>query len=88
MQQIMSSQDGFGGSITLSLSSPTLPSSLKLTLPPRNVTLPELSRLKRQFVTAQKKAITLGTIERGSLDWSEDGVGQRFVIFLEEQLQR
>lgn len=88
MQQILSSQDGFGGFITFSLSSPTLPSSLKLMLPPRNVTLPELSRLKRQFVTAQKKAITLGTIERGSLDWSEDGVGQRFVVFLEEQLQR
>jgi len=86
MQQIMSSQDGFGGFITLS---PTPSSSpLKLMLPPRNITLPELSRLKRQFVTAQKKAITLGTIERGSLDWSEDGVCQRFVIFLEEQLQR
>ena len=87
MQQITSSQNGFGGVITLSLPS-SANSSLKLTLPPRNVTLSELSRLKRQFVTAQKKAITLGTIERGNVDWSEEGVGQRFVVFLEEQLQR
>ncbi|KAJ4468173.1 chromatin associated protein KTI12 [Lentinula aciculospora] len=89
MQQIMLSQDGFGGAVTLTLTLPASTSSpLKMTLPPRNVTLPELSRLKRQFVTAQKKAITLGTVERGSVDWSEEGVGKRFVVFLEEQLQR
>ncbi|KAF5389414.1 hypothetical protein D9757_004335 [Collybiopsis confluens] len=86
MQQMISSQDGLGGTVTLNMSSPSF--SLKLALPPRSLTLPELSRLKRQFVTAQKKAITLGTIERGNVDWSQEGVGQRFVSFLEEQLQR
>ncbi|KAJ3827995.1 chromatin associated protein KTI12 [Lentinula raphanica] len=84
MQQIMSAQDGSGGVVPL----PAPGYSLKLSLPTRNVSLPELSRLKRQFVTAQKKVITLGTIERGSVDWSEKGVGERFVAFLEEQLQR
>ncbi|KAJ3814128.1 chromatin associated protein KTI12 [Lentinula aff. lateritia] len=89
MQQIMSSQNGFGGVVTLSHTSTVSGSTrLKLTLPSRNVTLPELSRLKRQFVTAQKKAITLGTIERGSVDWSEEGVGKRFVVFLGEQFDR
>ncbi|KAJ3733636.1 chromatin associated protein KTI12 [Lentinula guzmanii] len=86
MQQIMSAQDGSGGVMTLSPAPGFSP--LELTIPPRNVTLPELSRLKRQFVTVQKKVITLGTIERGSVDWSEKGVGERFVVFLEEQLQR
>ncbi|KAJ3778749.1 chromatin associated protein KTI12 [Lentinula raphanica] len=85
MQQIMSAQDGSGGVVPLF---PAPGYSLKLSLPTRNVSLPELSRLKRQFVTAQKKVITLGTIERGSVDWSEKGVGERFVAFLEEQLQR
>ncbi|KAH7875251.1 chromatin associated protein KTI12 [Lentinula edodes] len=89
MQQILSSQNGFGGVVTLSHTSPVSGSTrLKLILPSRNVTLPELSRLKRQFVTAQKKAITLGTIERGSVDWSEEGVGERFVVFLGEQFHR
>ncbi|KAJ3993995.1 chromatin associated protein KTI12 [Lentinula boryana] len=86
MQQILSTQDGSGGVMALSPAPGFSP--LKLTIPPRNVTLPELSRLKRQFVTVQKKVITLGTIERGSVDWSEKGVGSRFVVFLEEQLQR
>ena len=74
---------GVGGDATLSLS-PTL--RTKVTLPARTITLSELQRLKRQFVTIHKKAITLGTTEKGSVDWNEESVAKKFVAYLEENL--
>ncbi|KAH9994026.1 chromatin associated protein KTI12 [Russula vinacea] len=73
-----------GGHVALSLSE-TL--KLQVTLPARNLTLSELQRMRRQFVTVQKKAITLGTVEKGMVDWSEEGVAERFVDYLEENLR-
>jgi protein KTI12 len=73
-----------GGRVTLSVSESLKP---RVTLPPRSLTLSELQRLKRQFVTVQKKAITLGSVEKGTVDWSEERVGQKFVDYLEENLK-
>lgn len=56
-------------------------------LPTRNITLSELQRCKRQFVTVHKKAIVLGTTEKGNVDWSEESVAQKFVEYLEENLK-
>jgi protein KTI12 len=72
-----------GGRVTLNLSETLKP---QLTLPARSLTLSELQRMKRQFVTVHKKAITLGTVEKGSVDWSEESVAQKFVDYLEEYL--
>jgi protein KTI12 len=79
-----SSSQGLGGPVTLSLSS-----SLKtqINLPSRNITLSELQRLKRQFVTVHKKAITLGTTEKGAVDWSDESIAHKFVTYLEENLK-
>jgi len=74
----------FGGTISISVSQALKP---RITLPPRNVTLSELQRLKRQFVTLHKKAITLGTTERGAVDWSEECVANKFVVYLEENIK-
>ncbi|KAJ7680240.1 chromatin associated protein KTI12 [Mycena polygramma] len=75
---------GSGGLVTLSLSpSP----GVQMTLPARNLTLSELQRLKRQFVTVHKKAITLGTTEKGAVDWAEQSVANKFVTYLEENLK-
>ncbi|KAH9935713.1 chromatin associated protein KTI12 [Fomitopsis serialis] len=73
-----------GGPITLSLSETLRP---RITLPSRNVTLSELQRLKRQFVTVHKKAITLGTIEKGQVDWSEESVAEKFTVYIEGNLR-
>jgi len=72
-----------GGRVTLSLSEAVKP---RVTLPARSLTLSELQRMKRQFVTVQKKAITLGTVEKGTVDWSEESVAQKFVDYVEENL--
>lgn len=56
-------------------------------LPPRNITLSELQRLKRQFVAVHKKAITLGSTERGAVDWSEECVAEKLVVYLEENIK-
>lgn len=74
---ILSEQTGLGGRLNLSTSIP-------IVLPTRNVTLSELQRLKRQFVTVHKKAITLGTTEKGAVDWREEGITSKFVTYLEE----
>lgn len=63
-----------------------VPTSARITLPPRHVTLSELARLKRQFVAIHKRAITLGTTEKGTVDWSEESVVNKFVVYLEENL--
>lgn len=76
---------GTGGTIQLPLSSTLKP---KVTLPARNVTLSELQRLKRQFVTIHRKAITLGTTEKGLVDWSESSIVDKFVKYLEETLKQ
>jgi protein KTI12 len=79
-----STSQGSGGLVSLPLST-----SLKvhITLPARNLTLSELQRLKRQFVTVHKKAITLGTTEKGAMDWAELSVANKFVTYLEENLK-
>ena len=53
-----------------------------VTLPSRHLTLSELQRVKRQFVTVHKKAITLGTTERGAVDWSEESVAKKFADYM------
>ena len=73
-----------GGAVTLSL-----PNGIKATatLPARNITLSELQRIKRQFVTVNKKAITLGTTEKGAMDWSEESIAEKFSDYIEENLK-
>lgn len=75
---------GTGGLVVLTLSPSIAP---KVILPSRNITLSELQRLKRQFVTVHKKAITLGTTEKGTVDWSEESIAAKFVTYLEENLK-
>jgi protein KTI12 len=75
---------GLGGPINISLPTTSKP---RISLPSRNITLSELQRLKRQFVTVHKKAITLGTTEKGAVDWSEESIANKFVTYLEENLK-
>ncbi|KDN45567.1 hypothetical protein RSAG8_04891, partial [Rhizoctonia solani AG-8 WAC10335] len=83
---IMSAQSTLGGSggiVSLSGNGP-LPN---ITLPSRHVSLPELSRHKRQFVAARKKAVTQGLAgNKGELDWDAESVARKFVEYLEENL--
>ncbi|THH08302.1 hypothetical protein EW145_g2796 [Phellinidium pouzarii] len=83
-EQAASQGMGAGVVVTLPLSATLKP---KINLPPRNVTLSEMQRLKRQFVTIHKKAITLGTTEKGAVDLSKDKVAEKFVSYLEENLK-
>lgn len=76
---------GLGGPINLSLSATLGP---RITLPSRNITLSELQRSKRQFVSVHKKAITLGTTEKGAVDWSEESIASKFATYLEENLKQ
>jgi protein KTI12 len=73
-----------GGHVTLSLSETLKP---RVTLPARSLTQSELQRMKRQFVMVHKKAITLGTVEKGVVDWSEESVAEKFVDYLSENLK-
>ena len=73
-----------GGRVTLSVSETLKP---RVTLPARILTQSELQRLKRRFVTVHKKAITLGTVEKGGVDWSEESVAEKFVDYLWENLK-
>ncbi|KAF8609062.1 chromatin associated protein KTI12 [Ceratobasidium sp. AG-I] len=89
-----------GGTIPLSLPSSTSSTSppsqsskknkeeqLEITLPPRHLSLPELSRHKRQFVAARKKAVSQGLVgNKGEIGWSEESVARAFVLYLEENL--
>lgn len=80
----MSSQTGLGGTTPLVI--PSLP-AMEITLPMRHVSLPELSRHKRQFVAARKKAVTQGLAgNKGEMEWDAEGVGKLFVEYLEENL--
>ncbi|KAF8647093.1 hypothetical protein AX16_006927 [Volvariella volvacea WC 439] len=60
--------------------------AVTLELPARSITMSELQRLKRSFVVVHKKAITLGTTEKGSVDWSQEKVAEKFVTYLQEHL--
>lgn len=73
-----------GGRLNLSISVTLKP---QITLPSRNITLSELQRLKRQFVMVHKKAITLGTTEKGAVDWGEESITAKFITYLEEHLK-
>lgn len=75
---------GMGGPINLTLSGGT---KATICLPARNITLSELQRLKRQFVTIHRKAITLGTTEKGSVDWEEGSVAHKFGVYVEEHVK-
>ncbi|PAV18807.1 chromatin associated KTI12 [Pyrrhoderma noxium] len=84
-EQAASQGMGFGGGeVQLAISEQLKP---RVVMPCRNVTLSELQRLKRQFVTIHKKAITLGTTEKGTVDWSEEKIADKFVVYLEENMR-
>lgn len=74
-----------GGILLLDVPSTLL--KTQITLPLRHVTLSELQRLKRQFVAIHKRAVTLGTMEKGKMDWSEESVAHKFVVYLEENVK-
>ena len=78
------SSGGLGGTVTLVVSDDAKPT---INLPSRNITLSELQRIKRQFVTVHKKAITLGTTEKGAVDWSDKSIADKFVLYIEENLK-
>ena len=59
---------------------------LEITLPSRAVTLSELQRHRRQFVTIHKKALTTGMAGRAEMDWTEETVAKKFASHLEENL--
>jgi protein KTI12 len=86
VSSIMSEQasSSLGGPTILTISTTLKPN---ITLPARNITLSELQRCKRQFVTVHKKAITLGSTEKGTVDWDEESVARKFVDYLEENLK-
>jgi len=81
---VSNSSQSNGGSIPIFIGQNVKQS---ITLPPRNITLSELQRLKRQFVIVHKKVITLGSIERGTVDWEEESIAKKFVEFIEEHLK-
>ena len=87
MSSILSEQSGLGGQLNLSVSTPSITVRHQIVLPQRNITLSELQRLKRQFVIVHKKAITLGTTEKGTVDWGEESVTHKFVTYLEDHLK-
>lgn len=74
-----------GGPINL-----TLNGSVKVTviLPERNITLSELQRMKRQFVSIHKKSIILGATEKGAVDWDETNISGKFSRYLEEHVRQ
>ncbi|KIM31273.1 hypothetical protein M408DRAFT_327533 [Serendipita vermifera MAFF 305830] len=85
VSEIMASQgSGMLSGGTVSISSPRVTVHLPAQ---RTVTLSELQRLKRQFVSMHKKAITLGATESGDVDWSEQGIGTKFGHYLEERFE-
>jgi len=87
VSSIMSEQassSSLGGPTTLTISASLKP---RISLPARNITLSELQRCKRQFVTVHKKAIILGSTEKGAVDWGEESVARKFVDYLQENLK-
>ncbi|CAE6448195.1 unnamed protein product [Rhizoctonia solani] len=83
IMSVQSTLGGSGGIVSLS-GNCALPN---ITLPSRHVSLPELSRHKRQFVAARKKAVTQGLAgNKGEMDWDAESVAKKFVEYLEENL--
>ncbi|KAF8348071.1 chromatin associated protein KTI12 [Amanita rubescens] len=82
---LQATTESSGGSV--SLPSPD-GRSIQTRLPDRRVTLAELQRIKRQFVTLHKKAITLGSTEKGDMDWGEERIAAKFVQYIEEHVNR
>lgn len=87
---IMSAQStlgGSGGTVPLAITAPQPLPTIDITLPMRHISLPELSRHKRQFVAARKKAVIQGLAgNKGEMDWDAESVGRKFVEYLEENL--
>jgi protein KTI12 len=50
---------------------------------PHLITLSEIKRFKRSFVAVHKKAMTIGTVEKGHVDLS---MANKFAEYLEENL--
>jgi protein KTI12 len=46
-----------------------------------------VQRYKRSFVTVHKKAMIIGTAEKGVVDLTEDAVARKFAEYLEENLR-
>lgn len=88
MAEQAASGGGLGGVVHLSLNNGTSGTAKpRINLPARSITLSELQRIKRQFVTVHKKAITLGTTEKGAVDWSEESIADKFASYIEENLK-
>jgi len=93
VQSVISEQKNSGipgGKMTLSLNSSDSSSSplkLVLNLPSRHLGLPELQRHKRQFVNTHKKAVVLGSTEKGNVEFSVESVVERFGSYLETHVQ-
>ncbi|KXN90648.1 Protein kti12 [Leucoagaricus sp. SymC.cos] len=79
-----SAGQSIGGPVSLSLNGGV---KATVTLPDRNITLSELQRMKRQFVNIHRKAITLGTTEKGAVDWEERSIADKFARYLEENIK-
>jgi protein KTI12 len=77
-----------GGTITLTTSSESGESiKLVIELPSRHIGLPELQRHKRQFVNTHKKAVVLGSTEKGNVGYTAKSVAERFGEYLETHVQ-
>lgn len=89
---IMSAQSSLGVTGGVLSLNPTSQSEalprIDINLPARHVSLPELSRHKRQFVAARKRAVTQGLAgNKGEMEWDAGAVARRFVEYLEENMQ-
>ncbi|QRV94278.1 Chromatin associated protein KTI12 [Ceratobasidium sp. AG-Ba] len=89
---IMSTQSSLGatgGVLPLNITSQSEPlPRIDITLPARHISLPELSRHKRQFVAARKKAVTQGLAgNKGEMEWGAEAVARKFVEYLGENMQ-
>lgn len=87
--QAQSAGLGVGGSQKLIIpsSSTSSPISLTVDLPQRSITLSELQRQKRQFITIHKKAVSQGLAGKAEIDWSEEIVAGKFANHLRENLR-
>jgi len=85
--QSSSPSTGLGGPLLISIDLLTSVTINKtITLPSRTITISQLQRLKRQFVTTHKKVITLGASEKGAVDWAPETVAEKFIRFIEEYI--
>jgi len=85
---IMSAQSSgtvLGGPLIVAL--PSSSTRIEIILPNRTLTLSELQRHKRHFVTIHKKAISTGMAGRAEMNWTEETVAQKFASHLEENLR-